>query len=673
MISNNFETFDGPIGYHLTSHFSRKGVGLMLAIRCLLAAVVFEFCCPWLTAAEPVIQPVIQPGAARELTARDLASSRMAILIEVDRPLQLVDNPLGRDVWELLRQSSGAQKGLASPDVDRFRQVAKFIEKSLSVDWRTGIARLTAGGIVVIVEPNMPPAEPAVTVVVTTADEQTLKRFIDAVQVEIRRTAQETAPDKLAARKVSEAETTSYRSFVIHRVGNGYFSPVGRQLVASNTKDQLQVSLDGLAAPAAEPAFALPASLRLTDANGHAPAIMATVNLKMAREEPKTRSSLELPANELLPPFLLGGYLDLFRRADFASAGLFVDGPAHEVKIRFPVGTAGAYKGLRGFFASESNESAPPLLQPPGTIFTAGWYRDYQKLWDNRGELVNSGLVQQIDAASMRAQTEGLGFSMADVARWIGPRFRFVVGRQREAVYQTKLDERLPAAALIVELRDETAVRERILSPADGLLLVGLRMLGKQVEGYKKADYRHARLTLFRFAEKADTADGGKPPSGKPPSGKPPSGKTSLGNTGPGKAGAGTAILYNFNPAYAFARGHLVFGSTAEIVRDVIDELERQAQTGSANSSASEPGEPVSGRATDRQQLSLTELSEFLKGYQDRFERDAVQGQGMSPAVAAREFELIHLVLKRLGHLTTTSTIAPDHFDLNIRLGGGIE
>ena len=111
----------------------------MLALRCLLAAVLFEFCCPWLAAADPLPkEPVLQQQIARDLTARDLASARMALLIEVDRPLQLIDNPLGHDVWELLRQTSGVQKALASPDVDRFRQVAKFIEKSLGGDWRTG-------------------------------------------------------------------------------------------------------------------------------------------------------------------------------------------------------------------------------------------------------------------------------------------------------------------------------------------------------------------------------------------------------------------------------------------------------------------------------------------------------------------------------------------------------
>ena len=99
--------------------------------------------------------------------------------------------------------------------------------------------------------------------------------------------------------------------------------------------------------------------------------------------------------------------------------------------IRIPVGTAGEYAGLRGFFASEASESAPPLLHPIGMIFSAGWFRDYQKLWDARSELVNSELVRRLDAANERARSEGLRVGISDLVKWIGPHFRIVAARQR--------------------------------------------------------------------------------------------------------------------------------------------------------------------------------------------------------------------------------------------------
>src|SRR5262249_62049858 len=84
-----------------------------------------------------------------EPAARELISPDAALVLEISRPLQIIDNPLGRDVWELLRETNGVKQALSSPEFEKFRQVGKFIEKSLGVDWQTGIGRLTAGGIVV--------------------------------------------------------------------------------------------------------------------------------------------------------------------------------------------------------------------------------------------------------------------------------------------------------------------------------------------------------------------------------------------------------------------------------------------------------------------------------------------------------------------------------------------
>jgi hypothetical protein len=280
------------------------------------------------------------------------------------------------------------------------------------------------------------------------------------------------------------------------------------------------------------------------------------------------------------------------------------------------------------------------LLHPAGTIFSAGWFRDYKMLWDARSQLVDSERVKELDAANAQARTTGLRVGIDDLAGWIGPEFRVVAARQRETVYQRKLDERLPAVALVVGLRDEEAVRNRILAPAEGLLLVGL---GNKIVDYKKIDYQDSKLTTFRFADNLDENDPGK------------------------------SVLYNFNPAYAISRAvsgpQLILGSTAEIVRDLVDDLEGRGLERQGPAGASPDAGGLTARPTGREQLSLTELSEFLKGFQKRLERDAINRRGLSPADATREVELFHQLLERLESLTASSAGAPDHFDIHIRLG----
>src|SRR5262249_3636880 len=351
-------------------------------------------------------------------------------------------------------------------EIDRFRQAAKFIEKSLGVDWQTGIGRLTAGGIVVSIAPQKPQTEPKVTAVLTAADEQTLKQFIEAVQAEIRRAARPNG---------GPPDPRRHRNCDAHRVGKGFFWVVGGQLVASTSQAGREGAPARLAGAVTGNTFNPPASLRLINDAGQAPVILATLNVKLLREDPKTQMGLMLPANDPIPVVLLGGDLDLFRRADFAAAGLFADGPAYELKIRFPVGTDGAYSGLRGYFASETTDSAPRLLRPAGTIFTTGWFRDYKKLWDSRSELLNADLVKKIDADNAKAQSEGPKIGPEDIVKLVGPHFRFVATRpQPESVYKIKLDERLPAFALVVSIRDEAEFRQRVLTGVDSLLWLGV-------------------------------------------------------------------------------------------------------------------------------------------------------------------------------------------------------
>jgi hypothetical protein len=561
----------------------------------------------WLLAAEP--------------SARDLISPETALLVEINRPLDLIDNPLTRDVWELLGETNGVRQALSSQEFEKFRQVGKFIEKSLGVDWQTGIGRLTEGGIVVAIGKKTEQTEPPVTAIVTAADEKTLNQFIDAVRAEIRRAANR-----------AEAEPTRYRSYTCQRVGNGQFSVVGRQLLVSNSRAGLEAALDRLAGVAPNKAFDPPASLRLVDSSGNAPVILATGNLKMLREDPKIQAALTLPAGDPAPVVLLGGYFDLLRRADFAAAGLFVNGPAHELKIRCPVGSDGAYAGLRGYFASESTESAPPLLRPHGTVFSAAWFRDYKKMWDSRRELLSTTLVQKLEADNAKAQSEGPKIGLADLVQFLGPHFRFVAARRQEAIYKINLEERLPSFALVVSVRDEPTFRQRVLQPVESLLWLGVT--SANLGEIKTAEHRGAKVSTVRFSEKADVTDPQQ------------------------------LALYNFDPSYALSRGNLIVGSNSEIVRNLIDELEKQ------------PSETVAARAeraTDRQQLSLAELSELLRDFDSRLVQGAVVNRGLARADAEKEIGVLHQVLKRLGNLTVESVVADDHFDCSVRLGSAEE
>src|SRR5258708_29948383 len=136
----------------------------MRVVRAIFAILLVGGCWRALVAAEPA--------------ARELISPNSVVLVEINRPLDLLDSPLSRGIWELVKETNGVKQKLNSPEIDKFRQAARFVEKSLGVDWRTGINRLTAGGIVFAVAPQKAGSEPVVTAGVTAGGEEKAQHII---------------------------------------------------------------------------------------------------------------------------------------------------------------------------------------------------------------------------------------------------------------------------------------------------------------------------------------------------------------------------------------------------------------------------------------------------------------------------------------------------------------
>ncbi|MBS0261059.1 MAG: hypothetical protein JSS02_03810 [Planctomycetes bacterium] len=567
--------------------------------------------------------------SAGELTARHLADPKMAVLVEVHRPTQLAERALLRDLWQLFSQTQAVKRATDAGDFEKFRQVGRFLEKSLAVDWPTALARLTAGGIVVVVHPPQGPGEPEVTAVFTAADERTLTQFMSAIEAELRR-----APE---TNNAAWPAPLKHHDHLLQRVGSSIYAVVGKQLVLTNSQTRLESALDRLddlnAGSPRHPAFALPESLRLVDPQGERPTVLVTFNLQLLKQDPNLQRALQLPADEPMVPLLLGGYLDLLRRADFAAAGLFTENNAWTLRWRVAARESTAHPALRGFFAPGVSDrpaaAAASLLQPPGTIYSASWYRDYSRLWHARQDLLTPRIVRELESADENLRELPTQFGISDLLNWIGPQLRLVVARQREQVYRKKIEQRLPAVALVLSVRDETAIRDRVLAPADGLILFGLN---KQIEGFQKLAHRDVRMTTFRFSDAAVGSD----PSRQ--------------------------FLYHVNPAFVLTQGHLIIGSTAEIVRDLIDELKRESE-----STAAAPSSDTA--STDRQLIALDEFVVYLQELAEQLVQDAVRNRGEQRDVVERDLQLLAQLLNRIASLQAEIQIAPEHVDFTVRGG----
>jgi hypothetical protein len=120
--------------------------------------------------------------------------------------------------------------------------------------------------------------------------------------------------------------------------------------------------------------------------------------------------------------------------------------------------------------------------------------------------------------------------------------------------------------------------------------------------------------------------------------------------------------IYNFHPAWTVAHGHFIVGSTAEIVRDVVDELKRL-------SAEPRPTAAETPRVTSGIDLSFDELLLALNPFRGALVQSMATKHGLTAPQAEQELGVFEGVLKRLGGISTRHVMGPEQFDIRIRIG----
>ena len=547
--------------------------------------------------------------AAAEPTGRSLLLADALLVVEIQQPMRLLRQPFVRRVVAELGRSAEIRRRFASDELEPLRQMQAFLERNLGVGWKKGVERLTAGGVVVAVT-SLP--KQAVLIVVTADRPETLTTLTAAFRRELSRRGKN-IPSKV------------YRSAVGYKIGDAWYTVIGRQMLISTDGAQLKGMVDRLrdAKPSAQPK-------RLATADP-APIVRARLNLTALRKLPQLAEPLTIPSKNAGRLTAIGGWIDLLRRGTSATVELHAAGETLDLRLAIAAATAQVTPGLEGYFATRDDQRAAPLLIVPGTIYAASWYRDYAALWNSRGKLVTPAVAKQLERRNeeIRQQLSVFGgpAAPATIVQSMGPHFRLVVARQQQSLYRVPMQNRLPAAALVFDLRDETAFRKHTLPLLRGIGLIAAVSKAKMLSVTSR--HRGAVLTTLRFRDD------------------------------PAAARTGGHFRYNFSPTYAIARGHLVLGSTRDIVHGVIDQLNRSPA----------PAMPPS-RTTELQRLSCGQLAGALRDFKEAIVRGFVLNSGLSLDEAQAEFGHLIQVLKSLGGLSAQTSFGEKTFETHLRLHG---
>jgi len=520
-------------------------------------------------------------------------------------PLErLYDSPIAVEVWNRLQSSRSFQESLATVEARQLDAARVFLEERLERPGREILSGLTAGGAdVALIHDD----RPQLLVVARTESKPFASEVVELV-VDLTRANGQTV------------EQGEHRGVTGYRIGNAAIAAMEDRLLLGSSPELLKGAVDHFLdndsrseqQPVDEP-FEI--SLR--------------VDLDQLRDLPDVAAGLKFPADDAGAVTLMGGWIDLLRRHQTATLELRLEDSGLDALVRTEGAEQSAPAALAGFWADRANESPAPLLRLPGTIYSASWYRDYGALWDAREELVTAEVVQQLERADSEAaaqfETLGSAVSLSEVVQQLGPRFRIVVAQQPVPPYDFELRNQLPAAALVIELRDEDSFREI----ADPLArVVHLILSFEQKITAQPIEYEGA--VLHRLSQPHTPRD----------------------------IARRDAVAYNFRPAHTISRGHFILGTTPQIVEQVIVALDEQADA------APEPPADT----TSEQFVDLRELSTALERLRDGIVRQSVLERGLDVETAGDDLDVLLSILELFESQTIRGVFTENGFEQRINI-----
>jgi hypothetical protein len=420
--------------------------------------------------------------------------------------------------------------------------------------WQEALAALTENGIAI----GFDAATEGVAAVIQSRDEETLQKLVD----EFVRLAREDAKNKGRNDPLQEHD---YRGHQVYEVKDGGFAAIGSTLVLVNKKDLGTRLVDqlmdgGKSTLGGNERFALAGNERFAEARKSMPADAAMwgwIDIQTAREaeaakgKPFTKQT-DNPVAELL----IGGLLDTLQHTPWLTGSLSLKTEGIGLSLAMPHDPEWVTESREYFYGPDGTGAAPPVPDLDGLVFSVSSYRNLSELWLRAGDLFEQNVADKLAEADSNLSLYFGGKDFGEqVLGSFEPGVQFLAGRQEFAEGQPQPEIRLPAFALVLQMKDpETLRRElkRTFQSAIGFLNVIGAMNGQPQLELDMATEGGVELAISRYIPGADDGDG-----------KP------------------ARINFNFSPSVAFAGNRFILSSTEGFARQL-----GAAPTGSDNAPA---------------------------------------------------------------------------------------
>lgn len=477
-------------------------------------------------------------------TAARLMPASTILYAEIPHPTDVVASVMDHPLFAQLEAHPAYEKARQTQQYRNYLTGRKFFEIQMGLPWREAVTAMTHHGIFA----GFDPATNGFVVLVHGRDAQ----IMETVRVKLLELTRLGMP-------TDDSAKNSFEGVPVYRLqGNIGAAVVNDWFVATNQTELGKQVLGRLIASTKSAADKAPESDSLlgNEAFRKARAAQAAglaawsyVDLDTLRKDEKTRKNLENPAENPLAELLIGGIQSTLQHSPFATAALSLNSSEIAISFQTPWQADWIPEQRAYFFGTAAADDptagqAPRLPEIADTVLSLGTWRDVSEMWLRAGDLFDANMNDQLAAADSTLTTLFAGRDFGeDILGSFRPQIGFLVARQnfREITPQPAI--RLPAFALILELREpERMTRElrRTFQSMVGFFNVLGSMEGRpQLEmDIEKLD--GAELITSSYIPESDQRDS-----------------------------KSADIIFNFSPSVGFAGSRFVLSSTRQLAHDL--------------------------------------------------------------------------------------------------------
>ncbi|XZE17956.1 hypothetical protein SH449x_003237 [Pirellulaceae bacterium SH449] len=325
-------------------------------------------------------------------------------------------------------------------------------------------------------------------------------------------------------------------------------------------------------------------------------------------------------AKELLSPnrkdfgaeLLLGGLLAALQSSSAANVDLAMTGSGFSLNAQLASTPESLQESHAFFIGVDGSGSAPELLRVSDTVANIGAYRDISELWLRAGDLFDQTVNDQLAQADSTLTTLFSGKDFAeDILGAIEPQLQIVVAKTTRNDAQPVPAIRLPAFAIVGQLKDATKMRRELKRTFQSLIgflnIVGAMDGQPQLE--LMSDGGGSADSQFFWAEYLMDADK--------------------------KYDNGLPIQFNFTPCIAFAGERVAISSTVELAKQIFASDDADVQTSS----------PTTDTSNTNLVIDVPSIASLLLENRETLITNNILEKGHSRQDAEEEVELLFTVL----------------------------